>query len=349
MKSLFTVTLIILAIATAVYAQAAEEAVWFDEDAPRFTAEQRIAITRLNAEFQARVEPVFRSDPRYPQYLAALEELQSTDDPRLFRERNDAFQTAYRDFQRGVLRLAGITERDYNLRLQQILPHLRLDAEGRIVNDHSDPRLTQSNRRRSGKFEKDSVFFLRASEETFEITDFSEKWSFKDCFQGKVEFPTSKSFNFYAKTDFFAEDCDDIKAARGTVINVPSGVDKVKIEIFLDEYLLRADAEAYAIFGYAHAYAAVGIRIKGMIAGSANPVNYFRHKYYDVSWSVLGGDVEYTVETDVRMVKTIIPTVPGEYTIQAYGRGTVDTDGFAGAYTGSDVKGLKKIRITFFR
>ena len=111
---------------------------------------------------------------------------------------------------------------------------------------------------------------------------------------------------------------------------------------------MRADAECYAFFGYANAYAAVGIRVKGAIVGSLNQVNYFRHKYYDVSWSVLGGDEDWTTETDVRMVRSFIP-VPGEYTIQAYSRVAVDTDGFAGATGFSPVEGLKKIRITFFK
>jgi len=354
MKSLFFAVLMIFVAGSALlsplaYAREETEAVWFDEDAPRFTEEQRAAIERLNDEFNAIVEPVFRRDRRYPQYLADLEELKRITDPRVFAEKTAAFEANWSAFQLEVMRIAGVTERDYNLRLQKILPHLRLDENGRIINGDPDTRLARSNRRKLGAFQKDPVFFLKATEQTFETTDFSEKWSFKDCVQAIVEFPTSKSFDVTAGTDMFEQDCEDVKAARGTIINVPSGVIKVKVEIFLDEYTLRAHAAAYGIFGYANAYAAVGIRVRGMIAGSSKLVNYFRHKYYDVSWSVFGHDLEWTSETGVRMVKSFIPITPGEYTIQAYSRVAVDSDGFAYSGTHSGVEGLKKIRVTFFK
>ena len=240
MKSLFFVILMIFvfggaALSPAVLAQDESEAVWFDEDAPRFTERQRDAIKQLNAEFQAITDPIARRDPRYPQYIADLEELGRIDDPRLFEEKKAAFETRYGDFQREVLRLAGITERDYNLRLQQILPHLRLNDNGRIINGEPETRFAGLRPPKRGAFRKDSVFFLNATEQIFEVTDFSEKWSFKDCFQGKADFPTSKSFETYGRTDWIDEDCEDIKAARGTVINVPSGVKKIKVEIFLDK------------------------------------------------------------------------------------------------------------------
>jgi hypothetical protein len=336
------------ALSPLVFAQE-EEAGMFDEDAPRFTEEQRSQIKRLNEEYQAITDPIARRDGRYPQYLADLEELNNIRDPRIFAEKYAAFQTNWEDFQREVLRAAGVTERDYNLRLQQILPHLRLDEEGRIINDKSEPAPAGLKVPKRGAYRKDSVYFLKATEQTFETTDFSQKWSIKDCSQADVEFPTSKSFRVSGLTDIMDADCDDVKAARGTIINVPSGVKKVRVEIFLDKYRIASHAIAYGYFAYANAYSAVGIRVKGFIANSAKQTNYFRHKYRDVSWSVLGDDEATVEETDVRMVCSFIPLVPGDFHIQAYGRIAVDTDGFGLAQATSDVTGLQKMKITFFK
>jgi len=351
MKNLFIVILAVCVIGSAALSRTAfaQEAELFDEDAPRLTDEQRSQINRLNQEFQAITDPIARRDRRYPQYAADLEELPKIDDPRLFAEKYAAFRVNYDDFQREVLRLAGITERDYNLRLQQILPHLRLDEEGRIVNEGSEPARARLDQRRPAVFRNETFNFLNASEETFEKTDFSEKWSVKDCFWADVEFPSSKSFRVDAETDMLTADCQNVKAARGTIINVPSGVKKVRVEIFMDQYHLKSWVFAYGIFAYGNAYSAVGIRVRGLILGSPNLVNYFRHKYRDISWSVYGDDTVDFTETDARMVCSFTPLMPGEYTIQAYGRVAVDTDGFAISEAASSVGGLEKIRITFFR
>ena len=343
--------LMIIVAATAALSPSifAQEAELFDEDAPRLTEEQRRQITLLNEEFQAITDPIAKRDRRYPQYAADLEELKTITDERLLAEKVAAFRTGYGDFIGEILRLAGITERDYNLRLQQILPHLRLDENGRIINEGSEPTRTKLNQPKPAVFRKEPFFLLNARDETFETTDFSEKWSIADCYQAKVTFPTSKEFQVNASTQSSKPDCSDVKAARGTTINVPAGVKKVRVEIFLAKYGLFTDASVWTIFGYANAYSAVGIRVRGLIAGSAKLTNYFRHKYRDTSWSVFGFDSQSVTETDARMICSFIPVTAGDYQIQAYGRITVDTDGIAHALSSSHVEGLQKMKITFFR
>ncbi len=188
----------------------------------------------------------------------------------------------------------------------------------------------------------------QASEETFEITTFSEKWSFKDCVQAEILFPTSTEFSTKARTDINDEDCSDVKAARGAVLRVPAGVQRVRVEIFLDQYKLNTGVSV-GFAGYANAYSAVGIRVGGLIVGTPNQVNYFRHRYLDTSWSVTGVDDGSITETDVRMQCSFVPLLAADYTIQAYTRVTVDTDGWAYSNSFAQVKGLRKIRVTFVR
>lgn len=341
--SFIAVLLIFFLASATVFAQDGE---LVNEDAPRMTARQRTQIKNLNAEFKAKFEAAAKRDKRYAQYKADVDELRKIDDAKKFEEKYAAFKNKHAAFQAEILKKAGITERQFNLRLKRIMPRIQLDNKGRIINPKQVTKTSSADLPDGGWYQAAS-YWLR--DETFEITNFSETWSFKDCDQADITFDSSKEFDIYTTTNVDEPDCDDVKAARGAVINVPAGVKRVRVEITLDKYRVMTYAAAYAFFGYGNAYSAVGIRVRGFIVGSARQTNYWRHKYLESSWSVLGDSTSASTETNARFSCSFIPLVAGQYTIQAYGRITVDTDGFAFAQAHSTVEGLKKIKITFVK
>ena len=325
---------------------ALSQSVPIDEDAPRLTAAQRLRIHQLNSEIKTRTDAVTRNDPRYARYLADFEGLKKEGPS--FRQKYAAFKSRYADYQKEILRKAGIDRRAYNLRLKAILPHIQLDKAGEIVNP-KPARVVRAERSAIDGFVFTAASFPRVPRDSsFNSTDFSRKWSFQDCSQASVTFDSSREFSIFAGTTVSEDDCDDVKGARGTVINVPAGVTRVRVEITLDRYSLSTTVATPLLFSYGNSYAAVGIRVNGWIVGSAKKTNYFRHKYLDTVWSVAGGDFADAEENgDVILQCSFRPLVPGDYRIQAYGRVWVTTDGLAYSSGFSTVEGLQNMKVTF--
>ena len=313
-----------------------------DEDAPRITRQQRLEIRKLNQELRAKFEAVARRDPRYAQYMADFEALDEIEEPEALRKRLADFKNKHAGFREEVLRKAGVDERAYNLRVKKILPQIQLDDKGRIINRKPIKVSTINENQRLNH-----PGAGRPAPETFEITNFSNKWTYKDCSQAQISLESTDKISVYALTRAQDADCDDVKGARGTVLQVPAGVKSVTIKITLDKYSLWTSVST--AFGYASTYTAVGIRVKGGIIGSAKQTNYWRHKYLDTVWSVMGEDSADIEETGVTMSCTFKPLSAGEYLIQAYGRVATDTDSLAKAKGGAKVSGLKKITVTFTR
>lgn len=325
-----------------------------DEDAPRMTASQRLQLYRLNQELKAKADAVMKSDARYANYLADFRDLQKQTRSRTFREKAASFERKYEDLQKDMIRKAGIDRRVYNLRLKKIFPQIQLNQAGDIVN----PKRQRMAINEPASL--DNVNFIPASfapiayaqrrDDSFESNDFSVTWSYQDCSQASVQFDGIRSFEVFANTSVSEDDCDDVKGARGTVIDVPAGVTRVRIEITLNKYSLSTSVVTPLLFSYGNSYAAVGIRVRGFILGSPRITNYFRHNHLDTAWSVAGGDYADASETgEVIMRCSFRPLIPGEYRIQAYGRAWATTDGFAASSSSVDVEGLQKIKVTFTR
>ena len=261
-----------------------------DEDAPRMTASQRLRIYQLNQEIKSKTESVMKSDPRYARYLADFDQLRKQTRNPDFRERSAEFKKKYADFQKEMLQKSRIDRRSYNLRLKGIFPELRLDQGGEIVNRKPKPVAYESSKETGSSFFVPVSYVRSRQNDSFETTDFSKKWSYQDCSQAHITFESGREFLLAGKTGVTEDDCDDIKAARGTVIDVPSGVKRVRIEITLDRYDLATNVATPFLFSYGNSYAAVGIRVNGWILGSSKKTNYFRHNYLDTVWSVMGGD-----------------------------------------------------------
>jgi hypothetical protein len=332
-----------------VYSQASE---LVDEDAPRMTASQRLQLYQINLELKARTEAVMKKDPRYTRYLADYRELDRGVRDDSFRSRAAAFNKKYGELQKEWLRRSGIDRRLYNLRLKKIFPHLQLNRAGEIVNMRSTRDLISRLNARDESSIVVPAFFAPLlpgrPDTSFETDDFSDTWSYQDCDQASVTFSALRSFSVFANTSVSEDDCDDVKGARGTVITVPEGVTRVRLEITLNSYRLSTSVVTPLLFSYGNSYAAVGIRVNGWILGSTRRTNYFRHKYIDTVWSVAGGDFADVSESGQVLLRcSFRPLVPGEYRVHVYGRAWATTDGLAASSSSVDVKGLRKVKVTF--
>lgn len=345
-KRIRAFALVVLAFVSSITAQDNDPV---NEDEPRITKEQRLEIKRLNEEIKAKIERASKGDARFVAYKKELAGLNKITDPEELKTRVAAINEKYKALRAETLQKAGIKVKDYNLKLKEILPRIQLDDSGRIINRR--PVRTArplSSHPQTAWYQPLSYNPPFSRAETQEITNFQKTWSFKDCSQARITFDSDKEFEIYASTQSNRQDCDDVKAARGAVVSVPAGVKTVKVEITLDKYYLSTWA-APVVFSYAAAYSAVGIRVRGRIVGSVRLTNYFRHNYLDTYWSVIGLDEADEQETDAILTCTFKPLVPGDFHIQAYGRVTADTDGWAYANGRSDVEGMQKMKVTFVR
>lgn len=348
-KRFFAITLLVFAFVGSATVISAQDNEPISEDEPRVTRAQRLKIKRLNEEIKARIDRVSKDDIRLAAYNSDLAGLNKITNPVELKARVTAMNEKYKAFRAEMLQKAGINVKDYNLKLKEILPRIQLDDSGRIINRrHIRTARPVSGHPQMSWFQPVSYepsFFMA---QTQEITNFQKTWSFKDCSQARITFDSDKEFEIYASTQINKQDCDDVKAARGAVVSVPAGVKTVKVEITLDKYYLSTWA-APVVFSYAAAYSAVGIRVRGRIVGSVRLTNYFRHSYLDTYWSVIGLDEADEQETDAVFTCSFKPLVPGDFHIQAYGRVTADTDGWAYANGRSDVEGMQKMKVTFVR
>jgi len=342
---------VILLTVTAADASA-QDAQLVDETSPRITRSQRLQIKRLNEGLNAKLKLRLQRNPRYREYAAEASEISRIKDEAEQKRRVEELQKKYADLRDEILKVAGTSVRSYNRRLKQILPRIQLDDSGMIVNRKPLRNIRSSSSTdvlaKTG-FQNAEYNFSPNADTTLEITEFPDTWSFKDCRQGTVTFDSSTEFSTRAQTDLSEEDCNDVKAARGAVVNVPAGTRTVRVEITVDKSFISGFAAPWGYIAYASAYSAVGIRVVGFIVGSSKRVNYFRHDFIDIYWSVLGADDATVEETNATYRCTFKPLVPGEFRIQAYGRSTADTDGLAVANSASSVEGMKKIKITFVR
>ncbi|MEO6050739.1 MAG: hypothetical protein ABIP78_05330 [Pyrinomonadaceae bacterium] len=320
-----------------------------DDDAPRVTAVQRLKIGKLNRELHARINPVAQRDPRYAKYLKAVAKLRRVKDPKELERSFKEFTKNYAGFRDDVLRKARVDVKQYNLRLQKILPRIEITDDGLIKNVESVSLVSPM----PSAYQDDSTKWMQNAsylpnpDTTTEFTSFPNKTSYNTCVnQGSTEFNGSGDASAYGETDVNVDDCDKVRASRGVIVNIPSDVNRVRVEIEINQYSLRTWAACWGVVAYADAYASVGIRFHRRASSLSF---YKRHAHSESEWSVLGDQSTNKSATNVVLSGTFYPYGAGEYDIQGFARISVDTDGFAASHSFSSIDGMTKMKVTFIR
>lgn len=192
--------------------------------------------------------------------------------------------------------------------------------------------IAQKTGSKSGK--SPAVFASNQLSERFEQSSCSTG-TYQGSFQGGTEF---SSF----ATASLASGCES-KRALGANVNVPSGVQNVRVRITLDGGFTLS-SNAFGALGYGHCQTEVGIRVKGPGVDRFNkdsdlisiaPVIYFSEVEYNETGS-------YVMETTFRPQSS-----GGTYRVQAYGK--TFSMGIAGGmgvgYT--NVNGVGKVEVFF--
>ena len=338
----FVAVLAILGFVSPVCAQDGEV---FNENAPLVTKAQQRRIRNLNREMRAKVEPLAKRDPRYAPYLQDFEELKQIADETEFVKKSEEFKQKYEKFNDDVLRKAGVSIKTYNLRLKQILPRIKLNKQGMILQTSEVSQVDSYNNINDQDIWYSNTSHNPYADTTAIFTGFPNTTTFKDCNQGKLTFADAKSLESFSKTSIDDNDCTDVKAARGVIFKVFPQNKKIAVEIELNKSDLRTLVSCYGFFGYAYAYSSVGIRLKKR--GTSLPAQFIRFQHVESAWSVFGKTGATRTETGIVMSGTFNSSGEGDYDVQAYVRTVVDTDGFALVFfSTSEIAGMSKMTVT---
>jgi len=318
-----------------------------DDDMPLITAVQKRKVTNLNRETNARIDRVARRDPRYAAYVKDLAKFKRLKDMKEIERLLPAFTAKYQDFRDDVMRKAKVNVKDYNLKLKKILPRIQLDDNGvmRKAENVSFLRPAPAAAGNSSPWLQNATYSI-GRDTTQVFTSFPNKTTYQTCSQANTYYNGSGDVESYSHTNVDDNDCEKVRASRGVKVNIPSGVQRVRIEIEIDQYHFYNSIACYGFVAYGYAYTSVGIRFHYRPSSLSF---YKRHASGDAEWSVYGTNNSSKTVSNVVLSGTFYPYGAGEYDIQAFARTTVDTDGFAAATADSEIDGISKITVTLER